>query len=170
MKLVLIILLTICIGRNYSTSLTRQTGLDSKDKITQISFHLEHSLRIPNYKVDIEMSKRFNGVFLHVSSSPMPGHSGWDNTRIDTTYKINEVVFDKVLSSIRLISPKDLQSAGVSGDDGTSCEIRFGDYQNYISYVIWTPNYNTKERKTEDFLNACKQFIVAAHLDPKKIL
>jgi len=143
---------------------------ESPDRITEISFHLEHSLRFPNHNVDITMDKRFDGVFIRVVSAPMSGHAGWDSTRVDTTYKIDETLFNRVLSSIRKISSKDLESAGIVGDDGISCEIRFGDPQNYISYVVWTPYYDSKKRKTEDFLHACEQFISAAKLDPKDIL
>jgi hypothetical protein len=116
------------------------------------------------------MNKRFDGIFLHVASRPMTGHEGGDSTRIDTTYKIDTALFNQVLFFIRKISIQDLESSGVNGDDGTSCEIKFGDSQNYISYVVWTPNYDSQKRKTVDFLNACEQFIIAAKLNPKDIL
>jgi hypothetical protein len=170
MKLQLLILSVFFVSCNDGTIPNVETELEAPKNIKEISFHFEHSLRIPNYKVDIEMNKRFDGIFLHVTSMPMTGHVGWDSTRIDTTYKIDQALFDKVLSSVGKISSKDLQSAGGTGDDGTSCEIRFGDFQNYTSYVVWTPNYDSKKRKTEDFLNACREFIKAAKLDSREIL
>jgi len=45
----------------------------SLEKIEIISFKFGHSLRIPFYKVSIEISKRYNGINLELHSSPKDG-------------------------------------------------------------------------------------------------
>ena len=144
---------------------------DINDKnITLLEFHFEHSLRIPDYMIDIVINKRKDSINLHLTSTPMKGHPEWEYTKRDTSFRIADSVFNQLLNSVREISSKDLEYALDEGDDGESCEIRYGNYQNWISYLVWTPGYNSKERKTKDFLEACRQIIKAAKLDPNKIL
>jgi len=165
---IFILVLSSCRGTEKSSQ--NKQPEDRLEKIDVISFKFEHSLRIPFYKVSIEITKRYKGIYLELHSSPKDGFKNWENTRIDTTFLIDANTFNKVLNSVRKISSQDLESSLVSGEDGTSCEIRYGNFQNAISYLVWTPGLDSATRKTEDFLMACKEIIIAAKLDPNKIL
>ncbi len=56
------------------------------------------------------------------------------------------------------------------GKDGTECEISYDTGGDKILYRYWSPDYETNERGLSDFLNTCKQIIIAAKLAPKDIL
>ena len=133
-------------------------------KISLISFELESSLRIPNHKVSIEITKQYNGIFIHAISTPSIGNDKWDKTRRDTTFAIDSVSFNNILTSVRKISSNDLESVLLTGDDGTSCEIKYGNYQNSISYLVWSPS------SVPSFFEACNEILKVAKFDPKEIL
>lgn len=98
--------------------------------ISLIGFEFENSLIIPNHKVTIEITKRYNGFYLHRVSEPMEGYPVWENTKSDTTFKIDSALYTKLTMLVTRISPRDIESSLVSGDDGTDCKISYGNSQN----------------------------------------
>ena len=89
------------------------------------------------------------------------------------SFNISESDFEKVVASIRQINCTDVFNriiAGDGGTDGTSCAISFGNYQSTMSYKIWSPTYNAKERNLTDYVAACKVILTTAKLNPKEIL
>ena len=141
-----------------------QTGID------RIKFELTHSLRIPDYIVTIEMRKKKDMVFTHVTSDPMKKINEWKHTVVDTSYSIDTSLFFRIAASLQKISKKDIENAGVDGLDGYTCMIAFGNEDSLSYYSVWSPDYATKKRKLSEFLAACKLIIKTAGLKPKKIM
>ena len=98
-------------------------------------------------------------------------YSTYQQVDIDTTYSIATVQFEQIIKSIKKISPADmLENIDFSGKDGGTSNIEFGTYANKISYDIWTPTYNTDKRRLNSFVDACRQILILAKLNPDDIL
>lgn len=92
------------------------------------------------------------------------------NTK-DTTFNITKQKFEEVVKAVNDISCVNIMSdIGNDGMDGTSSEIKFGNFGSFITYHIWLPVQQTKERNLESYLNACKLILVIAGLNPEVIL
>jgi hypothetical protein len=84
----------------------------------------------------------------------------------DTTYTIPADKFDQIMNLVRKIDLDDLFIAmKTTGFDGTKCILIFGNYQNKLTYQIWSPNYLTQERKLKTFLKACKLILKIAEIE-----
>jgi hypothetical protein len=55
------------------------------------------------------------------------------------------------------------------GFDGAICSLSFGSANTQITYQVWSPDLNTRERRLEDYLKACEYIIKSAHLQPEEI-
>ena len=139
------------------------------DKVEYIKFELRHSLRIPNNKVQIEITKKNSEYFLHLRSVPA-FVTIWEKTRIDTTFIIDNTTFKKVSREVIKLTKCDFSKSEVMGLDGYSCKIKIGFEGQEKTYDIWTPNYDTKERGLTDYLKACILIIKTAGLKTEEIL
>ena len=161
----------VCLLIMLFTGLTSETyGQDHG--IYQVKFDFYHSLRIPNHHVSVELQRYGDSIAVHVKSKPMKDQeSKWDNTKVDTTFELTKSEFDKIVAVVAKINCSDIVSGlDFTGHDGTSCEITYGSYAAGISYKVWSPDYDTKKRNLEEYLEACKLILVTANLDPKEIL
>src|ERR1700741_5654056 len=130
----------------------------AQDEIYDISFHYSHSLRIPNHYIDIEITRRGDELKLHVQTKALSSSKEWSKENIDTTFIITKSQFENLTASVRKISctniVKEIETFS-PGEDGNTCEIKFGSFQNSIIYNIWAPDYKTTERGLTDFYNCC---------------
>jgi len=62
------------------------------------------------------------------------------------------------------------QSNPIIGNDGTGVILEIVLTMDKISYSIWSPSYNTKERNLEPFLAICKDILLLAKMKPKDYL
>lgn len=142
----------------------------SQNTIYDIDFYFSHSRRIPNANVEIKIERRGNEVKLSVKSTPAQDDAKWAKFKVDTSFAISMDKFNSLINSVKSISCENIvKEVGSSGLDGTTCEIKFGDYGSSISYEIWSPDYDTKKRNLTDFLNACTLIVETAGLNPKEI-
>jgi hypothetical protein len=143
-----------------------QSGID------EISLRFNHSMRIPHNEVTIQIVERQDAVTIKVKSEPLlTTEKKWEHTRIDTMFKISIEVFKLLEQAVLLIDGNNVvKGLDFTGMDGTTCEIKFGNYANAVTYQVWAVNYDTQKRKLESFLEACKLILKAGKLDPKEIL
>ena len=140
------------------------------DKVEYVKFELIHSRRIPNHKVQIEITKKNSIYFLHLQSSPIARNTIWEKTRIDTTFIIDNTAFKKVSREVYKLSKCDFSKSEIMGLDGYDCTIKFGFEGKEKTYNFWTPNYDTEERGLTDYLKACNLMIKTAGLKTEEIL
>jgi hypothetical protein len=144
-------------------------------EIFDIHFNFEHSLRLENYFVNIKAQRRGQDYSINlVTKDLIQNESGNDEeykTTKDTTFEISKEVFQSLIGAVIKISCTDMAAnMGNAGLDGTTCEIYYGDWASSISYKIWSPTNETKERKLTEFLGACNLILRTAGLKPNKIL
>lgn len=90
---------------------------------------------------------------------------------IDTSFSITAIQFEQAINSIKKISSADIiENIDFMGKDGGTSTIDFSSFANNISYSIWEPTYDTSKRKLTSFVDACKQIIKLANLNPEEIL
>lgn len=140
------------------------------DKIEYIAFKFEHSKRIPNQSVKIEIIKRQSEIVVKVKSNPMKNNEQWKRTKVDTTFSIDSKKFIELANNMSILKKIDLKKAMISGLDGTECTIEFGQFGSTVAYKFWSPNYDTKKRGLTDFLILCKKLIKVGGLKPNEIL
>jgi hypothetical protein len=140
------------------------------DKIEYIGFKNEHSRRILNQKVTIELIKRQFETVVKVKSNPMNNDKQWEKTKIDTTFTIETKLFIELANEVLILNKTDLNKALTGGLDGTECEIEFGQFGSTLTYKFWTPDYDTEQRGLTDFLKLCKKLIDIGGLNPVDIL
>jgi len=88
----------------------------------------------------------------------------WLERDADTIIKINKSDFEKVVGMLTNLSPSKILN-GMNptnpsiGNDGSIVTLNVGIGANKISYSIWSPTNNTKERNLEQFLSICKEIL-----------
>lgn len=158
-------MLMLCIGLTANTY-----GQDHG--VYQVKFDFYHSLRIPNHHVSVEFQRYGDSISVHVKSEHMKDQdSKWNDTKLNTTFEMTKSDFDKIVEVVAKINCSDIASGlDSTGRDGTTCEITYGSYSSGISYKVWSPDYDTKKRNLEEYLEACELILVKANLNPKEIL
>ncbi|BDD10815.1 hypothetical protein FUAX_32470 [Fulvitalea axinellae] len=162
----LLIPLLLFILINYTWCPAQITGKG----ISYIAFRLDHSMRIPNHSVTVEIINRRKDVEVNVISIPKTDDIIWQQTAVDTTFNISKKKFETIANKVRTLRGVDLEKSIVTGLDGYRSSIEFGSYQNKITYTFWSPNLNTKERGLSDFLNLCKDIIKVGKLRRNEVL
>jgi hypothetical protein len=155
----------------FLTSLTISTyGQDHS--IYHVKFDYYHSMRIPNHHVSVEFQRFGDSISVHVVSEPMHGQdSKWDETKIDSNYKLNKSEFDKIAEAVKQVNCSDIASGiDFTGLDGSTFKLSFGGISSEISYKVWTPNYDTEKRNLSEFMNACKLILRIVNFDPEEII
>ena len=138
----------------------------------KVNFKFTHSLRIPNHEIIIDVIHIIDRdtVLMRVQSNPIENEPRWLHTKIDTTYKVNKQQFKALKEIVQSISLEDMKKAmRGGGTDGTLCELGFGDWQNKIIFQVWTPNYDTKERGLEKYMEACEMMLRMVKFKPRKV-
>jgi len=167
----LIIILAILV---YSFNGIKQSGADfagaKNNEITLITCDVNTPLRIQYNKIHIEITKNYYSIKLHRISEPLSGYSELGQPKTDTTFAVDTVLFNQLLLAVQDINSRDIEFSLDSGEDGTTCKIAYGYYHSSISYIVWSPKYNSESRKTKKFITACEEILKAAKLNPKEIL
>jgi hypothetical protein len=141
-------------------------------EIYTIKFNFHHSRRIPDNYVSVNLERYGDSIHVSVKSIPMDTVSlKWKETKQEYSFGLALTEFEKVVSSVKMINCMDIANGlGFIGFDGTVCEIEIGGIGTSITFKVWSPDYETKERNLQPFLEACKLILVTGKLDPKKIL
>ena len=142
----------------------------AQNEIYDIEFHFEHSRRIPNHFIDVKINRHGNEVTLNVKTKSSQESEKWTKENIDTSFTISTEKFQTLINSVKNISCNDIiKNIGLTGLDGTVCELMFGDYASSITYKIWTPSYDTQKRNLTEFLDCCSLILKTAGLVPSLI-
>ena len=155
------------------TFLALTTLIDCTDKKNEIQFiklEIEHSKRIPDATVIIEMTKNNNEIIVHLVSIPMFDSQEWKHTKRDTTFSIQKKIFKDLSKAIIKLKKSDFSKADIHGKDGIECSLKFGTITNTIEYKFWSPDIETEKRGLTEYLNLCKQLIEVVKLKPDDIL
>ena len=139
----------------------------------RISLEFEHSLRIPNGYVNIELVRTSEIAYAEVKSAPLDDDEDWLHTKVDTSFQISIKHFDRIMGLVKDIPVQEIYSkiehSGV-GADGTNCIIKYGNFDYQIAISIWSPGYKPKSRKTVEFLTAFKEILKVGGFNPGKVL
>ncbi len=142
------------------------------NEIYSVKFNFHHSKRIPDNYVSVDFQRYGDSIHVSVKSIPMDSVSlKWKATKREYSFELTLTEFEKVVAAVKKINCTDIaKGLGFSGFDGTVCEIEIGGIGSGITYKVWSPDYGTKERSLQSFLDACTLILVTAKLDPKSIL
>jgi len=165
MKIIKVIFVLLSI-----TAFSSAFGQHNDIYTVKLNFH--HSLRIPDNYVSVYFDRYGDSIHVSVKSIPKDTVSlKWKQTRRDYSFELTLTEFEKVVAAVKKINCSDIANdLGSGGLDGTVCKIEIGGIGNGITYKVWSPDYDTKERSLQSFLDACKLILLTAKLDPKKIL
>jgi len=146
-------------------------GQQENNPITDIRFHYSHSMRIPFSSVNIEFHKNLkNKAKIFIESTAENDNPKWKYSVIDTSYVIENKIFEEIAIKVKNLEKIDLNKAYEIGADGSTCTISFGGNGKEISYSFWIPEVDTEKRGLTDFYNLCKEIISICKLDLKQIL
>ena len=144
------------------------------DSMSLIRFHYISAMRIPYNEVEVSLIRFYNHKLYKykviVESSHLYDDGRYVYSYVDTSYFISVEEFQNIFKLINDIKPSDIYSTATNTDDGSSCEICFGNYENNISYHIRNPGIETQKRKLDDFIKTCHAILKLAKLDPEEIL
>ena len=152
------------------TSFTIET-LGQDHGIYHIKLDFHHSRRISNNHVSVDFQRYGDSISVHVISEPMKNYDEkWNKTKINSTFELKKNVFDQLVVAVKKINCSDIVAGlDYSGFDGTICEISYGGISAEISYKVWTPEYETKERNLGYYMEVCKLILLTVKLEPKEI-
>lgn len=165
MKSILIFFLLIAF-----TYTTDSIGAPKHNYIDYIGLKFEHSRRIPNHIIHIELIKRQSEFVARVKSEPMDSSREFINTRIDKTISIDKTLFIEIAGEILKFREINLKKAFLSGKDGTECSIEFGKFGNTLTYKFWTADYKTKVRDLTHFLAVFRKILKIGGFNPDEIM
>jgi len=143
---------------------------DKKNEIEFIKLQIEHSRRIPDATVIIEITKKDNEIMVHYISTPKEDSQDWKQTKRDTTFLIEKKIFKEISRALINLKKSDFSKAEIHGKDGIECSLKFGTVNNTIDYSFWSPDIETENRGLTEYLKVCKQLIETVNLKPDYIL
>lgn len=93
----------------------------------------------------------------------------WLKRDVDTIIKISKEDFNSVIEKVMGLSSFEVlkgmnQLNPIIGNDGCSVILEIVVTMDKISYSIWSPSYNTKERNLELFLAICKDILLLSKM------
>lgn len=96
-------------------------------------------------------------------------------SEIDTLYTVSRAKFNEISQMALSLSATDILY-GMNPDnpliwnDGMSCVVEIGVFSESIKYVVRNPSSETDKRRLRAFVQLCKEIILTAKMNPKKIL
>ena len=139
----------------------------------RISLEFQHSLRIPNGHINVELTKASGIAFVEAKSTPSKEDSNWTHTKVDTSFQISTEDFERIMALVKDIPIQEIYSKiepSGFGHDGTTGIIKYGNFDYTISVSIWSPDYKPKNRRTTEFLIAFKEILKLGGFKPNKVL
>ena len=144
----------------------------SQNVFLQVKLEINHSLRKNNNRINITIDKKDTLFVVKISDSSYVNNQ--EQAMLDTSYFINKYQFDNIINLLKKVYPNHLFQEMTKntwiGMDGLMCKLTYGTFQNQIILNIWSPLYDTKERKLEPFVAVCKEILRLANLKPRKYL
>ncbi|WP_420574723.1 hypothetical protein [Kordia sp.] len=134
--------------------------------IKRITLSYGHTMSQQSLVVHIEKYQQDN---IHVNYKYVPlGAANSDDYKF-TSYHIDTDKFNKIVATILKIDRANIEKeAETIGLDGSSTSISFYEKgKNTIlnTYSIWSPDYNTQQRKLDDYIYAYKELVKLARME-----
>ena len=126
-----------------------------------ISLKFHHSQRPSYNSVNIYLNVRQDSVLVRstVYSLNQETYSINDTPLVSNNFKIDLNSYKEILTKVKLLSAdKLLAKSGFGGKDGNQCTISYGN-NNQVSFSVWTPNSDTKERGLQEFYLLFKEIL-----------
>jgi len=143
----------------------------AQTKIERISFKSRNVIKTPIVETAVLIENSGIEVKVYVSSKEIYTDTTMNKTVIDTSYVIKFQAFDKLSDAVLALPSSALMSNIVfKGLGGCQTEIEFGNEFNSITYNVWSPNVETKQREIEPYIAICKQVVKAGRLNFKEII
>jgi hypothetical protein len=126
-----------------------------------------NGLRIPCHEIRIEITEdRTGGCSLHVTTKQMEGKTGFENKNKDVVMKIEQKYLDDIYNRLLNLNYKkivDLEDKLDSiGLDGTRIQITVGSNLINIGIDVFSPDYDTEERKLSELNQIIKDIFTKA--------
>lgn len=124
-------------------------------------------MRIPYNQIIIDIQLNKNKPSLSVKSMPLNNDDQWSYSKIDTSFTISSDEFNKLTSTIEKMLDSGLGiNDTVSGKDGSEWLLQF-EYKGVTKvYKAWSPDYDTKNRELNNFMENCRLIVETAKLKP----
>lgn len=140
----------------------------------QINLEIHNPFK-KNNRLRISLYKEDSTYIVCLKNNPIfkkDDYKTWLKRDADTIIIIGKEDFNRIAEkSMNLSSSMILKGMNPSnpiiGNDGTGVILEIVVTMDKISYSIWSPDYNTKERNLEPFLAICKEILLLAKLKPK---
>ena len=132
---------------------------------------MNHCIRISLYQND---SSSFLVGIKNNCIFDINKNTTWYKRDADTIYSIPKSKFNEIVEMyVNLPTSLILKGMNPSNpsiwSDGTGVNIEIVIMQQSISYSVFNPKLNTKERNLEPFLSICEKLLLLAKVNPKEI-
>lgn len=158
----IILLVLLSIGTLVSCSGKQQ-------KIEFIRLTIEHSKRISDGMVVVELTRNGDGAAVHLVSKPMEQSSEWMHTQRDTTFCLGEQQYNALCTALANLQHSDFSKATVHGHDGVECCLEYGEVNKSLVYKFWSPAYDTAAFGLTEYCNVCRLLVKMVGLDPQHL-
>jgi len=146
----------------------------SQFKYLEFKLDISASFLLSSSHVVIELTNDSMGYKLKVKSTPWSTEAKYSKNKIDTIYLVSKEEVNKIGELLNEMSSEQIFK-GINVNDimivneGRMCKLEYGSYLDKITFSIWSPDCDTKERNIELFYQACKEILKLGKLNPKKI-
>jgi hypothetical protein len=137
----------------------------SQAQSREIQVSYINGLRIPCHEIKIEIKENINGgCTFHVTMKQMEGQTGFEDKNKDFTVKIERDYFEKIYDRLIKLNYKEIieNNNDSIGLDGTSVDIKLSGYLADVSIDVWSPDYDTEERKLSELNQVIKDIFTKA--------
>lgn len=130
--------------------------------VRSIYFEIEHSRRIPNNKISVNINFK-KECTVKLKSIPLIDDEQWQYTKIDTTFNISKNELEDIKLSLEKINPNDfLRYKEYSFKGGYTATLKYGGFGGNISYSFRSPNSRTETRGLNKYLCSCALILETA--------
>lgn len=132
-----------------------------------------HTLKKENNYIRISLYQEDSiSFFLGIKKNPILNPMDWLKRDADTIIKISKEDFNSVAEKVMALSSSEMlkgmnPSNARIGFDGSTVILEIVVTMDRISYSIWSPRCDTKERNLEQFLAICKEILFLAKIKYK---
>lgn len=138
--------------------------------VRNISLEILASKRIPHNKISIDIKYLKKVYSIKLKSIPKSDEKMWANSKIDTSFFLNEEGFERIKSSLQKINPNDfLRDKEYNFLDGYKAVLRYGGFGAEIFYSFRSPNSRTDTRGLNAYMNTCALIMKTAGFTNGKI-
>ncbi len=139
--------------------------------VDRVYFQFHHSLRIPYYKVDIEVLNDKNTITMKVQSVPLIDSIEWNYSKVDTSFAITETQFIEIVESIdKVFNSHHETENDFIGLDGSTWTYEIERGEKIEKIVVWSPAYDKETRNVNIFLKAAEIIVDIAGLPVSEVL